>query len=171
MALAGDQHAAPARPPPLPVLPAGLDVLVCGALALSLLLLYGPAYYELAHTVWATDEQGHGPIIAAVTLWLHALVRAAGALLLHEVSRVAAIDGGGARQARADVEYFVAVLSSMGLPPDPALARFLDCLAAPASELAAAARAACRSPTRRGRHARRGLQPRPAVRPCCGCSR
>ena len=70
MASAVDQQAAPARPPRQPVLPAGLDVVVCAALALGLLLLYGPAYNELAHTVWATDEQGHGPIILVVSAWL-----------------------------------------------------------------------------------------------------
>ena len=39
-------------------------------LALGLAVLYGPTYYMLAHTVWATDEQGHGPIILAISLWL-----------------------------------------------------------------------------------------------------
>jgi hypothetical protein len=40
-------------------------------------LLYVPTYAELARTVWATDEQGHGPIILAVSLWLlfHAAAR------------------------------------------------------------------------------------------------
>ena len=33
-------------------------------------LLYLPTYAHLATTVWATDEQGHGPIILAVSLWL-----------------------------------------------------------------------------------------------------
>ncbi|OGA99057.1 MAG: exosortase B [Burkholderiales bacterium RIFCSPHIGHO2_12_FULL_69_20] len=33
-------------------------------------LLYGPAYVDLSQTVWATDEQGHGPIILVVTAWL-----------------------------------------------------------------------------------------------------
>ncbi len=33
-------------------------------------LLYAPAYWGLANTVWATDEQGHGPIILAVSAWL-----------------------------------------------------------------------------------------------------
>jgi exosortase B len=43
---------------------------VWGVLALGLVLLYGPAYNELAHTIWATDEQGHGPIILVVSAWL-----------------------------------------------------------------------------------------------------
>ena len=33
-------------------------------------LLYGPTYWDLAHTVWPSDEQGHGPIILAVSFWL-----------------------------------------------------------------------------------------------------
>jgi exosortase B len=39
-------------------------------LLLGLLALYGPTYYELAHTVWSSEEQAHGPIIVAVSLWL-----------------------------------------------------------------------------------------------------
>ncbi|GMV47023.1 MAG: hypothetical protein AMXMBFR66_24210 [Pseudomonadota bacterium] len=59
---------APARAQRL--LPAGFDWFVAAALAAGLLLLYLPAYAELARTIWATDEQGHGPIILAVSLWL-----------------------------------------------------------------------------------------------------
>jgi exosortase B len=45
--------------------------LVSGAIAaLGLLAMFGPVFYDLAHTVWATDEQGHGPIILAVSAWL-----------------------------------------------------------------------------------------------------
>ena len=39
-------------------------------LGLGLLLLYVPTYVTLARLVWSTDEQGHGPIILAVCLWL-----------------------------------------------------------------------------------------------------
>lgn len=39
-------------------------------LALGLLALYVPTYLVLAGTVWASEEQGHGPIILAVSLWL-----------------------------------------------------------------------------------------------------
>lgn len=46
--------------------------------------LFGPTYHSLATTVWATDEQGHGPIIFAVSAWLlwqrrHALAALEGA--------------------------------------------------------------------------------------------
>lgn len=65
----------------LPLLPAGVDLWVLGLLAVGFALMYGPSYIELSKTVWATDEQGHGPIILAVALWLlyqqrHALAAA-----------------------------------------------------------------------------------------------
>ena len=60
----------PAGPAREPLIPAGFDWVVFASLALGLGLLYGPAYNELAHTIWATDEQGHGPIILAVAAWL-----------------------------------------------------------------------------------------------------
>ena len=70
MSAAVDQRSGPVRPPRLPLLPVGIDWWVLGALALGLVLLFGPAYAELARTVWATDEQGHGPIILVVSGWL-----------------------------------------------------------------------------------------------------
>lgn len=39
-------------------------------LLIGLCGLYLPTYLTLAHTVWASDEQGHGPIILAISLWL-----------------------------------------------------------------------------------------------------
>jgi exosortase B len=39
-------------------------------LALGLAAIVLPTWWELAHTVWPSDEQGHGPIILAVALWL-----------------------------------------------------------------------------------------------------
>jgi len=44
--------------------------MVMGLLALGFGLLYVPSYMELARSVWSTDEQGHGPIILAVSAWL-----------------------------------------------------------------------------------------------------
>lgn len=58
------------QPPRLPLLPQGFDWVVASLLAAGVALLYVPAYLELARTLWATDEQGHGPIILAVSLWL-----------------------------------------------------------------------------------------------------
>jgi exosortase B len=52
------------------VWPVGADRLVLALLGLGLAAMYGPAYLELANTIWATDEQGHGPIILALSLWL-----------------------------------------------------------------------------------------------------
>jgi exosortase B len=54
----------------LPLVPAGLDWPAFAMLALGFALLYVPTYAELARTIWATDEQGHGPIILAVSFWL-----------------------------------------------------------------------------------------------------
>jgi exosortase B len=39
-------------------------------LGVGLLGLFLPTYITLAQKVWATDEQGHGPIILGVSLWL-----------------------------------------------------------------------------------------------------
>ncbi len=59
--------------------PKGLDMPAALLILCGLLGMYGPRYLELSRTVWRTDEQGHGPIILAVSLWLlysarHALV-------------------------------------------------------------------------------------------------
>src|SRR5512140_183476 len=37
---------------------------------LGLLVMYLPAYYSLATTLWNTDEQAHGPVIVIVVLYL-----------------------------------------------------------------------------------------------------
>lgn len=50
--------------------PQGVDRTVFMVLCGSFALLFLPAYYELANTYWSTDEQGHGPIILAVSFWL-----------------------------------------------------------------------------------------------------
>ena len=41
-----------------------------GLLAIGLAVLFAPVFWKLSKTVWTTDEQGHGPIIIAVALWL-----------------------------------------------------------------------------------------------------
>lgn len=41
-----------------------------GVLLAGFLLLMVPTVMDLASQVWHTDEQGHGPIIGAVSLWL-----------------------------------------------------------------------------------------------------
>ncbi|WP_374657483.1 exosortase B [Inhella sp.] len=46
------------------------DLLCLGALLLAYLVLFIPSYLDLSKTVWASDEQGHGPIILAVSGWL-----------------------------------------------------------------------------------------------------
>jgi exosortase B len=32
--------------------------------------MFGPSYWGLSNTIWASDAQGHGPIILAVGMWL-----------------------------------------------------------------------------------------------------
>lgn len=39
-------------------------------LALLMLLLYVPSFYDMFTGPWATEEQAHGPIILAIALWL-----------------------------------------------------------------------------------------------------
>lgn len=54
----------------LSALPSAADWAVIGPLALGFAVLYLPTYASLARTIWATDEQGHGPIILSVSAWL-----------------------------------------------------------------------------------------------------
>ena len=57
---------------PRPVAPgAGFnDKLSLGVLAAGFLLLLVPTVLDLARGVWNSDEQGHGPIICIVSVWL-----------------------------------------------------------------------------------------------------
>jgi exosortase B len=52
------------------LIPREADRFLLGMLSCGFLVMYVPAYVELARSVWSTDEQGHGPIILAVSLWL-----------------------------------------------------------------------------------------------------
>lgn len=36
----------------------------------GLLVLYIPTFYDLAATIWQSEEHAHGPIILAVIVWL-----------------------------------------------------------------------------------------------------
>lgn len=51
-------------------LPEGADIVVLLLVVAGFALLYLPTYMDLSTTVWASDEQGHGPIILAVAGWL-----------------------------------------------------------------------------------------------------
>lgn len=59
--------------------PKEFDPWSAGTVAAGFLLLYLPTYWSLSRSVWLSDEQGHGPIILALGLWL--LYRARGELL------------------------------------------------------------------------------------------
>lgn len=52
------------------VLPPGLDRVAAALLLLGFAALYVPTYLDLARRVWPTDEQGHGPLILALGVWL-----------------------------------------------------------------------------------------------------
>jgi len=52
------------------LLPAGVDRFALLPLLAAFAVLYFPMFVALAKSIWATDEQGHGPIILAVSLWL-----------------------------------------------------------------------------------------------------
>ncbi|WP_310389597.1 exosortase B [Roseateles sp.] len=51
-------------------LPRGLDIPALLLISAALLYMFGPVYKALSSTIWATDEQGHGPIIFAISVWL-----------------------------------------------------------------------------------------------------
>ncbi len=55
------------------------------------LVMFVPAYHGLANTIWAGDEQGHGPIILAVSLWLLYAKRQALAELPRQPATLAAV--------------------------------------------------------------------------------
>ena len=44
--------------------------MMAAPLVAGLLLMYVPTIMELSRTVWKSEEQGHGPLILAVSLWL-----------------------------------------------------------------------------------------------------
>jgi exosortase B len=45
------------------------NLLPWGLLLLALLLMYAPVVYELARTLWTTDQNSHGPIVLVMALW------------------------------------------------------------------------------------------------------
>lgn len=49
---------------------AKLQILAVALLVAGLAIMFGPVFKQVAATVWKTDEQGHGPIILAVVVWL-----------------------------------------------------------------------------------------------------
>jgi exosortase B len=36
----------------------------------GLLTMYGPTFWDLFHGLWSSDQQGHGPIVLALSIWL-----------------------------------------------------------------------------------------------------
>lgn len=70
MAAVAPPPSKPTPQPAAPLLPAGFDWPVFAMLALGFVLLFTPVYRQLAADIWSTDEQGHGPIILLVCVWL-----------------------------------------------------------------------------------------------------
>jgi exosortase B len=54
---------------PLSDQPAWRHLLPWLLLLLGLVVLYGPTFTELARGLWATDQNGHGPIVLAMASW------------------------------------------------------------------------------------------------------
>ena len=48
----------------------GLDLPLLLIIAVGYVVMFGPTFLHLSRGIWVTDEQGHGPIILAVTAWL-----------------------------------------------------------------------------------------------------
>lgn len=48
----------------------GIDPVIATLVVLGFAALYLPTYADMAQRIWPTDEQGHGPIILAVSAWL-----------------------------------------------------------------------------------------------------
>lgn len=48
----------------------GVSVQAVAVFIVAFLVMYVPAYMELAATTWQTDEQGHGPLILGASIWL-----------------------------------------------------------------------------------------------------
>ncbi|MCW7537309.1 exosortase B [Aquabacterium sp. A7-Y] len=54
----------PVAAAPRPWLPVAVPLLA------ALLLLYVPTFIDLSKTIWKSEEQGHGPLILAVSIWI-----------------------------------------------------------------------------------------------------
>jgi exosortase B len=65
-----DAAPVPARLPAAAGWPARFDGLTAVLVLIGFAALYIPSYIDLAQRIWPTDEQGHGPIILAVSVWL-----------------------------------------------------------------------------------------------------
>jgi exosortase B len=59
-----------AKAAPQAIMPAGLNWVAAALLLAGFAALYLPTYLDLASRVWPSDEQGHGPIILALGVWL-----------------------------------------------------------------------------------------------------
>jgi exosortase B len=66
---AGDMSTLPADPQSTQASPAQ-PLLPWLIAAVGLLTLYLPTFWDLFHGIWSTEQQGHGPIVLGISLWL-----------------------------------------------------------------------------------------------------
>ena len=66
---AGVDEAAAQQASATPAVPAAL-LAPWLILAVGLVALFGPTFWDLSQTIWASDNQGHGPIVLGISLWL-----------------------------------------------------------------------------------------------------
>ena len=74
------------------------DPVGTAVLSLGLLALVAPTLWRLAHWVWPSDEQGHGPLVLGVSVWLMIKGWPAGgprSVSEHAAARVGSDDGPG----------------------------------------------------------------------------
>ena len=45
-------------------------LLILGAMAVAFVIAYLPTYIKLSHTVWQSEQEGHGPLIMLAAAWL-----------------------------------------------------------------------------------------------------
>ena len=69
-------------------------------LAVGLLAMYGPTFYDLFTGIWATTEQGHGPVVFVLSCWL----------IWRAWPQVTTSDGANPRPLLGGLTLFVALL-------------------------------------------------------------
>jgi exosortase B len=55
---------------PFPTAPLSSPLAPFAVLGLGALALYVPSFFDLMNGIWSTDQQGHGPLVLAIAIWL-----------------------------------------------------------------------------------------------------
>jgi exosortase B len=85
-------------------LPRGTHFPLLVVLLLGWCALYLPTYVSLSRTIWASDEQGHGPIILGISIWLFWVRR----------NRLAALPSASSPYFAAVLGLFAAAMYAIG---------------------------------------------------------